>query len=218
MAREKLYNPTPEEKKEWEECQAQPRHERATKEHERYIKERSELAKTEIDAEKNFDTLLVTISTVAIGASFTLLKDVVKGTNAWIILAWVGLLICLVGSLIDRIYTYNFHREYRRLMDDVFVNINLHCGHAWKEVAARRKHLSQSKVWHFFRAESFLTYLKWVNGSALILGIIALMLYVYAGANNPTADAATRLPFSSAPVNVNVYNGVPSTQPFGRSE
>jgi hypothetical protein len=201
----KKYQPTEDENKDWNGCPGETKQSRADKEHDRYTKERSDLVKAESDSEKNFDTLLVTISSIAIAASFTLMKDVVKGTNGWIIAAWALLGVCLVGSLIDRMYTYRCHKKWRDRLDDVFNNYDLHCGHAWKEADARLQDLRAEKVWYVFPAEKFLDRIKFINAGGLIFGLIALMIYVYVG-SAPQAPAA-----APQPVIVNVYNS--ATQP-----
>jgi F0F1-type ATP synthase assembly protein I len=205
---DKLYQPTEDERKEWDDCDGESKQTRAQKEYDRYTKTQSDLAKSEAEAEKSFDTLLVTIATVAIGASFTLLKDVVKGTNAWIIVAWLLLGLCVVGSLVDRLYTYQFHKKWKKQLDDVFNNYGLHCGHAWKEAMYRFSALRTERIWKFFPAEKFLHFIKWFNGVGLVFGILALMIYVYAGAGPSSQPTATSAP---GPVVVNVYTA--STQP-----
>jgi len=204
---EKLYSPTEEDNKLWDERDGPAKDAHASQEYARYTTTRSDLLKAEGEAEKNFDTILLTISSVAIAASFTLIKDVVKGTNGWIIVSWILLGICLVGSLIDRLYTYHFHREWKDCLDDVFKSYREHCGHAWKEAEARLNGLRVRKIWKFCAAQLFLDKIKWVNSFALVLGLVAMMVYIYVGANAQPQITPTTAPA----VTVNVYNS--STQP-----
>lgn len=205
---DKLYTPNETDSKSWDDCDDAAKDARASQEYSRYTTTRSDLLKAEGESEKNFDTILLTISSVAIAASFTLLKDVVKGTNFWIIFAWILLVLCLVGSLIDRLYTYRFHQEWKLRLDDVFNNYLLHCGHAWKEADARFNALRQEKIWRLFPAEQFLRKIKWANAIVLVLGIVSMMIYVYVGAEQQTPQ--TPIPAAN-PVIVNVFNS--STQP-----
>jgi len=207
MPFEKRYNPTDEDKKSWDDCDDAAKQARTDSEHERYTTERGDLIKAEGETEKNLDGLLVTISTLAIGASLTLLKDVAKGPNGWLIFSWVMLTLCLVGSLADRIYSYKFHKNWRNELDDVFTNYNAHHrGHGWKEADARLAALKVGKIWRLFKAEAFLDAIKWLNAGFLTLGLIGMMMNVYVGAI-PSAAPAPAAPS----VTVNVFNA--TTQP-----
>lgn len=201
---EKHHTPTDAEKKEWEDLDGPAKQSRATAEHERYKSERSDLLSAENDAEKNFDTLLVTISSIAIAASFTLMKDVVKATTGSLVLAWLCLGICLVGSLVDRLYTYHFHKQYRKCLDDVFMKYHEHPGHGWSEAQARRAELCARRIWSLFPAEKFLTAIKWMNAGFLALGLAALMLYVSINGNAGNGVASSTN--GSVPLNINVIS------------
>src|SRR4051794_19125084 len=91
-------------------------------EFERYYKERDELVKAKLKADENYDTLLVTISTLALGASLT--KDWVnRGTGAsaaFIITAWICFALCLLVSLAHRGLTYYTHDKWIGMLDAAF--------------------------------------------------------------------------------------------------
>lgn len=91
-----------------------------------YEPERQELRKTELDAEKNYDTMLVTLSSLALGLSLTILKDFVgkdKAVWLWSIgLAWAAFVACLLLALWDKRLTFRTHRAWRELLDEKFAD------------------------------------------------------------------------------------------------
>src|SRR5688500_10368430 len=90
------------------------RNEQCDREFERYYKERDEWVKAQLDAERSYDALLATISTLALGASLT--KDWVNrggvGGQIVLILAWFAFAACLCLSLLHRYFTYYTHKKW----------------------------------------------------------------------------------------------------------
>ena len=163
----------------------------------RYYKEREAILKQELEAEKNYDILVVSLSTAAIGASFTLLKDMVRadGAPSFLILSWVALVGSLFTALTDRVLSYWLHRKWREQMDVEFDD--------WKEgIWPRLHHIHGSLP---FR--KWLLRLKWISFGSMLVGVMLLMAFVLAALSTPTAPPTT----PSTPVVVNVYNGAPPT-------
>jgi hypothetical protein len=163
----------------------------------RYGKERETLLKAELEAEKSFDTTLVTISTLAIGSSFTVFKDVVKAGSATplIVLAWILLGVCLFSALTDRLLSYFAHMKWRDMLDDEFNNWVANGGAgAWERVLPKYEQIAGVKI---------LRALKWVSFGSLAGGVLFLMLFVISSSPQTQAPAV--------PVTVNQYNG--TTQP-----
>lgn len=163
----------------------------------RFEKHRAELIKGQLEGEKNYDTLLVALSTLAIGSSFTIVKDITKGNAApLMILAWVALACCLFAALVDRLLTYAAHRRTREVFDEEFS--------AWSEGAWARAENRSAGLWH----NRVLDRLKWVCFGSLALGVLFLMMSVFVG-----WQASSSTP-TSPPVIINVYNGSsPTTAP-----
>jgi hypothetical protein len=161
-----------------------------------YEKERPSLVKSEIDSEKNYDTLLVTLSTLAIGSSFTVLKDVTRtsSASALILLAWLTFGLCLFIALADRLLSYWTHRRWRQILDAKFA--------PWQEGARERALAEYPNI----RLIWLLPWLKWIGLLWLLLGMIFLMVFVFIA-----TGVAPDVPKSATPVIVNVYNSPPST-------
>lgn len=162
-------------------------------EYARYLPEREQLKKSELDAEKNYDTLLVSLSTLAIGSSFTVLKDIVQHASAiaLIVLAWIALGICLLSALVDRLLTYYGHKEYRRLLDKEFTG-------TWSGPGAfDRAYAAYKKIWW----RKPLPYMKWFGFVFLSVGLILLMVFIFIAMGAKSSDEKP-----SVPVVVNVYN------------
>jgi hypothetical protein len=167
----------------------------------RFDKERDTLTKAELENEKGYDTLLVTLSTLAIGSSFTILKDILRttGASALIILSWSAFGLCLFIALADKLLSYWTHKKWREVLDAEFKT--------WREGAWERAQAKYPGI-KFVRA---LPHLKWVAFVALLFGVIFLMAFVFVGTGAPPAEEKTPAP----PVTVNVYNGAsPTTVPI----
>ena len=171
----------------------------------RYEKHRSDLTKAELEAEKNFDTVLASLASLAIGSSFTVLKDITKGAGATLIItAWVALGICVFSSLLDRLLTYLTHQKWRLKFDNEF--------ETWSEGAWQRGLDAYDKL----PLINALPWLKWVSLSTLFIGVILLLAAVLYGWNvtsvvsaPASATATSPLP----PITVNVYALQPTTRP-----
>jgi len=167
-----------------------------------YEKERPSLVKSEIDSEKNYDTLLVTLSTLAIGSSFTVLKDVTRtsSASALILLAWLTFGLCLFTALADRLLSYWTHRRWRQILDAKFA--------PWQEGARERALAEYPNI----RLIWLLSWLKWIGLLWLLLGMIFLMVFVFIA-----TGVAPEVPKPATPVIVNVYNSPPSTTTISSS-
>jgi hypothetical protein len=161
-----------------------------------YENERPILTKAEIEAEKNYDTLLVTLSTLAIGSSFVVMKDVVRSpsASAFIVLAWCAFGLCLFVALVDRLLSYWTHLCWRKIIDKEFS--------PWRE-GARERALS---AYPGIRFIWLLPWLKWVGFGLLLVGMLFLMAFVFVGTGTTAAE-----PKPQTPIVVNVYNGSPPT-------
>jgi hypothetical protein len=89
-----------------------------------YFKERDDYIKAALDAERSYDTLLASISTLALGASFT--KDWVNSSSCasdvFLVAAWTGFASCLILSLLHRYLTYWVHRDWIEKIGQMFKN------------------------------------------------------------------------------------------------
>lgn len=144
------------------------RHDPCNDEFERYEKYRAELVKGQLEGEKNYDTTLVTLSTVAIGASFTVVKDL-HGGLLLIGCAWFFLSVCLFIALIDRLQTYLVHKKTREIFDRHFGNWTTTGVGTWDAASAEANGLFRNKYLHW---------LKWICFGSLLLGVAFLMLAV----------------------------------------
>jgi hypothetical protein len=147
----------------------------------RYNKERDSLIKTELDAEKNYDTLLVTLSTGVIGASYVLLKDAGKmppSTYEFLIASWVSLSLCLFGALVDRLLTYISHQKLRGAMDNQFSG--------WSGPGAMERAITD---YNKLRWPNVLPIMKWVCFGTFFCGVgllvPALLWNFHNGSNQP---------------------------------
>lgn len=99
-----------------------PHREQRDRDFGRYYKEREEWVKAMLAAEQSYDTLLVTISTLALGASLT--KDWVTRPSGigdfFLVLGWLAFVLCLGLSLLHRYWTYYTHQIWIDKCDEVF--------------------------------------------------------------------------------------------------
>lgn len=166
----------------------------------RYNKERDEWVKAMLDAERSYDTLLVTISTLALGASLT--KDwVARQTGIgdfFLVLSWTGFAVCLGLSLLHRYWTHYTHQTWIDKCDEVFKtwtpDVWTRCDSAYNEVPKVRI-VEKVKKW---------------AGIAVGIGIASsfCLLIVERYSGPKVAPGAPAFPFSQT---INVYPG--STQP-----
>src|ERR1041384_6345356 len=187
-----------------QETQDDLRREQRDRDFQRYYKEREEWVKAMLDAERSYDTLLVTISTLALGASLT--KDwVAKQTGVgdiFLVLAWTSFAACLVLSLLHRYWTHSTHQIWIDKCDEVFdswtPDVWERCDCAYNEVP-RVKLVERVKTW---------------AGIAVGIGIASsFVLLIVERYTGPKADLpATLLPFNQT---INIYP--PSTQPATQS-
>jgi hypothetical protein len=173
----------------------------------RYYKERDDWVKTQLDAEKSYDALLVAISTLGLGASLT--KDWVSrgsASGAWcLVFAWAAFAICLIFSLSHRFFTYYTHRKWVDTVDQAF-RVD------WKPGAMGRAEQKYDDL-PFIR---FVEWTKYIAGAAVLLGIISTFIFLCLnlGGNPPTSSAmpaqGAHQPASFSQV-INIYAG--ATEP-----
>jgi Na+-transporting methylmalonyl-CoA/oxaloacetate decarboxylase gamma subunit len=166
-------------------------------EFDKYYSHRDSTCKAEDEAEKNFDTTLITLATLAIGSTFTVLKDITKGSGAvFIFLSWLALGMCLFSALVDRLLSYTTHKEWREIFDREF---GIWKPGAWERAVAAHKTI---------RFVNWLPHLKWVGFWCLLGGVVFLMIGIMVDWR------ATDSSPQQSPVIVNVYAA--STQPTVR--
>jgi hypothetical protein len=192
-----------------------------------YESERQELRKAELEAEKSYDTNLVTLSGLALGVSLTILKDFIgRDTAVWLwalITAWVCFLACLLLSLWDKKLTYETHKAWRGKLDESFANWR---PGIWDAVLKEYDTIPGIKCLPALK--------RWATRT-LVGGIVFLSLFVLlnvliggtnaakskaggnaattAAANAGTADQAPVSPATAGPSQVATVNvGVPPTQ------
>jgi hypothetical protein len=173
----------------------------------RYEVERAAVVKSEQEAEKNDDTALLTISTLAIGASFTVFKDVVRANSATclIIMSWVSFSVCLFTALLDRLWSYDTHQKWRNVLDVEFSNWEANGGAgAWGRVLPKYDEIRFVKI---------LPRLKYVGLWSLFVGLVFLMLFAIFATPSPQSNPIGTSSPSSPNVVVNQYSG---TQPSQR--
>ena len=177
-----------------------PHREQRERDFQRYWKERDEWVKAMLDAERSYDTLLVTISTLALGASLT--KDwVAKPTGLgdfFLVLAWTAFAACLGLSLLHRYWTHYTHQTWISECDKVFKewtpDVWERCDTAYNNVP-KIKVVESVKMW---------------AGIAVAVGIASsfCLLIVERYIGPKAAPTPGQLPFSQT---INVYP--PATQP-----
>jgi hypothetical protein len=164
-----------------------------------YEPERQELRKAELDAEKNYDTMMVTLSSLAIGVSLTVVKDFIgKDKARWLLsigLALLAFVACLILAFWDKKLTFRTHRAWREKLDDKFKN--------WKPGAWDE---AQSE-YHLIAGINCIDKIKNAAEVCLISGIVLLTVFVLANlfprnnahaesnpntANTTVAEPATR--------------------------
>lgn len=127
-------------------------HERRACDFQQYYKERESWKKAMSDADASYDTLLASISTLALGA--TLAKDWTESTNGignvFIVIAWIGFACCLGLSLLHRYWSYYTHRMYIEKCDAVFSDwspdVWKRCDEAYDSIP-RVKQVEKLKIW-----------------------------------------------------------------------
>lgn len=166
-------------------------------EHGRYVLERTPLKEKELDAEKNFDTLVVTLASSALGGSVVVAKDLFA-TSAGILLAIACWLLCgasLAIALLDRHWTYQAHKKWRLMMDDALSHEN------WRPGAWERLDEAYDGIPHVRQLPELKRYALWTLGG----GIVFLLAFVVVAASSRQAG-----PPKDEKVIVNVYT---TTQP-----
>lgn len=172
----------------------------------RYERERPDVVKSELESEKNYDTLLVTLSTVALGTSLTVLKDVVGNDKAgqfWALgAAWVAFVVSLAAALYHRKLTYETHKKWREILDEEFTS--------WKSGAWTRA----MEAYHRIPGIKAVDHMKNVAYWALIVGVVFLSVFlvlnlIEKGQVNakPQPAAASPAVTGSAPTHANPATG-----------
>ena len=168
-------------------------------EFDKYYKHHDVICKAEDDAEKNFDTTLMALASLAIGSTFTLLKDITSTPGAVLIfLSWIALAGCLFAALIDRLLSYTTHKKWRLEFDREYGD--------WKEGAWQRSLATRDTI----RFMKWLPRLKWIGFWTLIAGLLLLLLGGVIGWHGTSAPTVA----PTTPVVVNVYAA--TTQPTTR--
>jgi len=94
------------------------------REYDKFETERDNLRKTELDAEKNYDTMLTTLSAGALAGCWQIWRDAIaKGqfTGAvWLLLSSLAFVVSLALALLDRKYTFDAHKKWRLILDSEF--------------------------------------------------------------------------------------------------
>lgn len=131
----------------------------------RYDAYRDFVAKAEMDAEKNFDTLLITLATLALGSNLAILKEVTDAKAIIIIIvAWLALILCVFAALLDRYMSYTTHKAWRLRFDKTFAQAK---DATWFEEAVAYDHI---------RGVQWLPRLKKFAFLSLAVGVLLLML------------------------------------------
>lgn len=173
------------------------------KEFDLYEKHRERLVQGQLEGEKGYDTLLVTLSSAALGGSAFVLQGMKRGSGAAALIgiAWIALCICLGSSLLDALLTYLSHKRSREIYDKHFEK--------WKEPGAWAAAGRESdRLWH----RRVLRVTKWLGLCALVVGVIPLFIAFFvtwgAQANDDNNSAAP-----SQLVNVHTSPAQPAMQP-----
>ncbi len=184
--------PDPSEAKTGGDCTPTPQ-ELCDREFDKYETERETLRKTELDAEKNYDTMLTTLSAGALAGCWTVWTNISSGKSPdygifLLGIAWVSFAVSLAASLLDRKFTYDAHKSWRKTLDEEFQN--------WSVGAFQRADEKYEKL----PGIKTLRYIKNVSLWTLFIGIgfftIFLMLNYKATAISPTPTLAPIAPSS----------------------
>lgn len=186
--------PTPTPEEQWLKSWAQ--------EHGRYKVEREPLVKSELEAEKNFDSLIVTLASSALAGSVVLSKDFFADSS-WTPLAITSWIFCsasLALALLDRYWTYKTHKKWRVLMDEALDQKNWHPG-AFERLKDQYQNIKFIRV---------LPHLKIAALTTLAIGVFTLLVFIsIARRGAPTPMPAVASPNGN--VTVNVFSA--TTQP-----
>jgi hypothetical protein len=147
---------------------------------EKYEINRKDVCKGEDDAEKAYDTALLAVASIAIGATFPLLKDITSTASfVFIVISWSVLGSCFVIALLDRLLSYYTHMKWREILDEEFDNWT---PGAWKRCKEKHGTIPFLDV---------LPTLKWWGFGTLLGGLILLMVGAAVGwSGNPKATPA----------------------------
>ena len=148
-------------------------------EHGRYLLERTPLKEKELDAERNFDTLVVTLASSALAASVVIAKDLFA-TSMGITLAVLSWLFCgasLGIALVDRHWTYQAHKKWRLMMDDALSH------EKWEPGAWDRLDKEYDQIPHVKQLPKLKQYALMTLG----VGIVFLLVFVVVAASHPQA-------------------------------
>jgi len=149
---------------------ADSENQKCDREFEQYYKEREGWIACQLDAERSYDALLVTISTLAVGASLTKdWSDRPSPIKVFLVIGWIGFLGCLVCSLLHRYLTFYTHKKWVNVVDDEFT--------AWKPGAFQRALKKYDEIPFIKRVEI----LKIVAGCLVGIGVLSLLLLLLLG-------------------------------------
>jgi hypothetical protein len=162
----------------------------------RYVLERPPLKEKELADERNFDNLIVTLATAALGGSIVVAKDLFSSSaGIWFaILSW---LLCggsLTIALLDRHWTYQAHKKWRDMMDEEMSHKK------WQPGAWDRLDKEYDNIPHVKLLPKMKEYALWALGG----GIVLLLIFIAVEALNRQAAS------KDEKVIVNVYT---TTQP-----
>ena len=145
-------------------------------EHGRYVLERAPLKEKELDAEKNFDALVVTLASSALAGSVVVAKDLfpTAGGLALAIISWLLSGASLAIALTDRHWTYQAHKKWRLMMDDAISHDK------WKPGAWDRLDKEYNDIPHVKQLPRLKQYALWALGG----GILFLLIFIVVAASN----------------------------------
>ncbi len=183
---------------------AKERSEICDREFERYYKERDEWIKAQLEAERSYDALLVTISTLALGASLAKPPVVEAGSFSHVVLiiGWFAFVVCLLTSLAHRYLSYDTHKRWIDVVDAEFRN--------WAPGALPRAEAKYDSI-PFIR---FVEKLKLIAGIAVAFGVLLLMCFLMANSTALAPQAPSVAPTYSPVININapdVTGAMPAT-------
>jgi len=172
-----------------------------------YSKQRSELAKTNVELGGRYDQWILTLSAGAIALSVAFLEKISPhpepNTVFLIGLAWAALVVSLLGGFISLLTAQYSALRQIQILDEDYLEFresakqNIEGAAATKEPPKRNNYAEVTNV------------LNWVSAPAFVLGVIFFCLFAYA--NIPAGVGMSVLP-TKVDVNVRLQN-VPQSEP-----
>lgn len=130
-----------------------------------------------VEAEKAYDTWLLTLSGGALGLSMTFLKDIARSTPGtpvtaawWLFVSWIAFGLSIILILVNQRISPGAHERFIEILDEQFSPPRYQAdGQAMQRVHAQQRNALQSKVILVF---------NWASVFFFCVGVVILGLFI----------------------------------------